>query len=55
MASYFVSTSKIWNAFLISKIEINNEWKNKIKIKNMKTIKDLKIIWKDEFRTLDFN
>lgn len=36
MASRYASTFKIQNAFLVGKVEINNECKKKIKINNLK-------------------
>ncbi len=38
MPSYFANTSKICDVFFVSKVEINNEWKN-MKINNVKTTK----------------
>ncbi len=46
----FSTTFEIWNAFLVGKVEINNHILNKVKISNLKTIKDLGVITKDEFR-----
>lgn len=39
MASCFASAFKIWDAFLISTVEINNEQKKKININNLKVVK----------------
>ncbi len=51
MTSHFASTFKIWNAFLMGKMKINNEQKKKIKINNLKVIKNLGVILKEEFRS----
>ncbi len=37
MASRYVSTFKIQNAFMVGKVEINKECEKKIKINNLKT------------------
>ncbi len=46
----FSTTSNIRNAFLTSKVEINNHRLNKIKNSNLKTTKDLGVIIEDKFR-----
>ncbi len=51
MTSHFASSFKIWNAFLMGKMKINNEQKKKIKINNLKVIKNLGVILKEEFRS----
>jgi hypothetical protein len=43
VASHFSSTFEIYNVFLVSKVEINNEWKKKIKIKNLKASRYLSV------------
>jgi hypothetical protein len=48
--SQFASTSNIRNVFLINKMEINNEQKKKVKTKNIKEIRNLSIISKEEFK-----
>jgi hypothetical protein len=47
---HFSTTSNIKNAFLVSKVEINNHKFNKVKINNLKTTKDLGVIIEDEYR-----
>ncbi len=49
MTSHFVSNFKIWNPFLMGKMKINNKQKKKIKINNLKVIKNLGVILKEEF------
>jgi hypothetical protein len=51
MAFHYAYTSKIWDVFLMGKVEINNEWKKKIKINNFKAIRDLRVILEEEFIT----
>jgi len=51
MAFHFISTSKIWNVFLVGKVKINNEWKNEVNINNLEIIRDLSVISKEEFRS----
>jgi autotransporter adhesin len=38
VAIHFSTTSEIWNAFLISKVETNNQRLNKVKISNLKIV-----------------
>jgi hypothetical protein len=45
MASHYPSTFEIRDAFMVGKVEINNEWKKKIKINNLKVSRDLNKIW----------
>jgi hypothetical protein len=47
---YFSTTSDIQNTFLVSKVEINNHRLNKVKISNLKTTKDVRVIIKNEFK-----
>jgi autotransporter adhesin len=47
---HFSTTSKIWNAFLTSKVETNNQRLNKVKISNLKKLINLGVITKNEFR-----
>jgi hypothetical protein len=47
---HFSTTSYVQNAFLASKVEINNHRLNKVKISNLKTTKDLGVIVEDEIR-----
>jgi hypothetical protein len=51
MAFHFISTSKILDAFLVGQVKINNEWKNKVNINYLKTIRNLSVISKEEFRS----
>jgi hypothetical protein len=44
MASRYASTSEIRYAFMVGKVEINNEHNKEIKINNLKAIKDLGVI-----------
>jgi hypothetical protein len=44
MASRFSTTSQIQDAFLLGKVEINNEKLKKVKISNLKVIKGLSVI-----------
>jgi hypothetical protein len=46
----FSTTFKIWNTFMVGKIEINNQRLNKVKISNVQPTRDLSVITKDEFR-----
>jgi hypothetical protein len=55
MAFHLNSTSKIWDAFLVGQVKINNEWKNKVNINNLKTIKDLSVVSKKKFRSKCYN
>ncbi len=50
IASHYASTSKIKDAFLVGKVEINNEQKKKIKINNLKATRDLRAILEKEFK-----
>jgi hypothetical protein len=43
-------TSKIQDASLVNKIEINNEMLNKVKISSLTIVKELGVIIEDEFR-----
>jgi hypothetical protein len=47
MASHYASTFEIRDAFLVGKVEINNEHKKKIKINNLKVARDLGVILKE--------
>jgi hypothetical protein len=47
---HFSTTFDIRNAFLASKVEINNHRLNKVKISNLKTTKDLGVIIEDKFK-----
>jgi hypothetical protein len=51
MTSHYASTFEIRDAFLVGKVEINNEHNKKIKINNLKAIRDLGVISKQEFKT----
>ncbi len=51
MAFCFSTTSQIQDASLASKVEINNEKLNKMKICNMKIVKKLGVIIEEEFRS----
>jgi hypothetical protein len=44
MTSHYPSTFEIRNVFMVGKVEINNEWKKKIKINNLKVVRDLGVI-----------
>ncbi len=50
MASQFSSTSNVGDAFLLRKMDVNCERKNKININNLKVIQDLNVISKKTFR-----
>jgi hypothetical protein len=47
--SCFASNSKIINVLLAGKMQINNEWKWKVKINNINVVRDLCIILKENF------
>jgi hypothetical protein len=49
-ASHFQVNSKIYDALLVAKMDINHERKNKVKISNMKITRQLGVISKEEFR-----
>jgi len=49
MASCFSTTSQIQDAFLLGKVEINNEKLKKVKISNLKVIKGLNVIMEKKF------
>ncbi len=51
MASYYASTYEIQDFFLVGKEEINNEYKKKIKINNLKAIYYVGVVSKQEFKT----
>jgi len=52
MASQFSSMSNVYDAFLLRKMDINHEGKkSKVKINNLKMVKDLSVIPKKKFRT----
>jgi hypothetical protein len=40
MAYCFVSNSKIKNVLLAGKVEINNDWKWRVKINNLNVVRD---------------
>jgi hypothetical protein len=44
IANQFSSTSDITDVFLLGKMDINNERKNKVKISNLKMAKTLRMI-----------
>ncbi len=46
----FSTTSEIQDAFMDGKVEINNQRLNKVKINNLKIVRDLGVIIKHEFR-----
>jgi hypothetical protein len=48
VAFYFFATSKIQDASLVNKVEINNEMLSKVKISSLKIIKELGVIIEDE-------
>jgi hypothetical protein len=48
MASCFSITSQIWDTFLASKVAINYEKLNKVKINNLKAVRKLSVITKEE-------
>jgi hypothetical protein len=50
MAFCFYTTFKISNIFLASKVEINNERLNKVKINNLKVVRKLGVIIEEEFK-----
>jgi hypothetical protein len=49
MANWFSLTSNVHDAFLLGKMDINCERKNKIKIYHLKMIKYLNMISQEEF------
>jgi hypothetical protein len=50
MASWLLSTFDVHDFFWLGKININHERKSKINSNNLKTIRDLKVILKEEFK-----
>lgn len=50
MAMHFFSTSNVYDQFMITKMNINYERKNNMKLTNMKLIKDLIVISNEEFK-----
>jgi hypothetical protein len=50
MASHFLTTFQIQDAFLAGKVEINNEKLNKVKINTLKVVRELDVITEEEFR-----
>jgi hypothetical protein len=44
ITSRLSSTSNVYDAFLLTKMNVNHERKNKIKINNLKMVKDLYVI-----------
>jgi hypothetical protein len=50
VASYYASTYEIHGFFLVGKVEINNEYKKKIKFNNLKAFNYTKVV-KEEFKT----
>jgi hypothetical protein len=48
--SHFSTTLQIRDAFLASKVEINNKKLNKVKISNLKVVRQLYVITKEKFR-----
>jgi hypothetical protein len=50
MAIHFFSTFDAYDQFVIAKMNINYERKNKMKLTNMKLIKDLIVISNEEFK-----
>ncbi len=49
MVFNFSTTFQIQDAFLASKVEINNEKLNKVKINNLKVARKLSVIIEEEF------
>jgi hypothetical protein len=49
MVFHFSTTFQIQDAFLASKVEINNEKLNKVKINNLKVARKLSVIIEEEF------
>jgi hypothetical protein len=50
MATHFSSTSNVPDAFLISKMDINHDKNNKVRIINLKITRELGIILEDKFK-----
>jgi hypothetical protein len=50
MAIHLFSTSDVYDQFMIAKMNINYETKNKMKLTDMKLIKDLGVISNEEFK-----
>jgi hypothetical protein len=50
MASHFQVSLEIHDALLATKMDINHECKNKVKISNLQATKELRIILEEEFR-----
>jgi hypothetical protein len=50
MASCFQVSLEICDALLVTKMDINHERKNKVKISNLKVAQKLRIILEEEFR-----
>ncbi len=51
VASHFSMTFQIRDAFLVGKVEINNEKLNNVKISNLKVVKELDVIIEEKFRS----
>jgi hypothetical protein len=51
VASRFQMSSEIHDALLFTKMDINHECKNKVKISNLKATQELGVISKEEFKT----
>jgi len=49
MVCHFSTMFEIQDAFLVSKVEINNERLNNVKINNLKVVRKLRVITKEEF------
>jgi hypothetical protein len=51
MVSNFSTMFEIQDAFLLNKMEINNERLNNVKINNLKVARKLCVVTKEEFRS----
>jgi hypothetical protein len=51
MAIRFSFASNVHDAFLLNKMGINHERKNKVKVSNLKMVKHVEMTLKEEFRT----
>jgi len=52
MAIHLFSTFDVYDQFMIAKMNINYERKNKMKLTNMKLIKDLRVISNEELKRM---
>jgi hypothetical protein len=50
ITSHFPVSLEIYDALLTTKMDINHEHKNKVKISNLKATQDLTVISKEEVR-----